>query len=75
MCGIAAARFYLEVHPECQLVILEQDSCPGGVWNSRKQPGQENIHLWQSHSDIEHRHRKVIRRILDTMDCGHGGMV
>ena len=36
MSGIAAARFYLEVHPEDRLVILEQDSCPGGVWNSRR---------------------------------------
>ena len=36
MSGIAAARFYLEVHPECRLVILEKDSCPGGVWNSRR---------------------------------------
>lgn len=36
LSGIAAARFYLEVHPECRLVILEQDSCPGGVWNTRR---------------------------------------
>ncbi|KAL2036379.1 hypothetical protein N7G274_010900 [Stereocaulon virgatum] len=36
MSGIAAARFYLEVHPESRLVILEQDTCPGGVWNARR---------------------------------------
>ena len=32
--GIAAARFYLEIHPESAVVILEQDTCPGGVWSS-----------------------------------------
>jgi hypothetical protein len=36
--GIAAARFYLEIHPDCQLVILEKDSTPGGTWNSGKNP-------------------------------------
>ncbi len=34
--GIAAAKFYLDIHPACRLVILEQDSCPGGTWNSGK---------------------------------------
>ncbi len=34
--GIAAARFYLEVHPECRLILLEKDTCLGGVWNSRR---------------------------------------
>ncbi|MCJ1392862.1 monooxygenase [Xylographa bjoerkii] len=34
--GIAAARFYLEVHPECRLSLLEKDTCLGGVWNSRR---------------------------------------
>ena len=34
--GIAAARFYLEVHSECRLIILEKDVCLGGVWNSRR---------------------------------------
>ena len=36
VAGIAAARFYLEVHPECRLLILEKDSCLGGVWNARR---------------------------------------
>lgn len=34
LSGIAAARFYLEVHPHCTLVVLERDTCLGGVWNS-----------------------------------------
>ncbi|KAM0806166.1 hypothetical protein BDR22DRAFT_816385 [Usnea florida] len=34
--GAAAAKCYLEVHPESQLVILEQDSSLGGVWNSKR---------------------------------------
>lgn len=32
--GIAAARFYLDVHPDCRLVILEKDQCLGGVWST-----------------------------------------
>ena len=35
--GIAAARFYLDIHPNCRLAILEQDNCLGGVWNAREQ--------------------------------------
>ena len=31
--GIAAARTYLDVHPECSLVWLDQDSSVGGSWN------------------------------------------
>jgi len=34
--GIAAARFYLEVHPECKVLLLEKDTCLGGVWNKRR---------------------------------------
>ncbi|KAE9964327.1 hypothetical protein EG328_010606 [Venturia inaequalis] len=30
--GIAAARFYLEIHPEAQVVIVERDGAVGGVW-------------------------------------------
>ena len=32
--GIAASKFYLDAHPQCRLVVLDQDSCPGGSWNS-----------------------------------------
>ncbi|KAL8718411.1 MAG: hypothetical protein Q9225_004454, partial [Loekoesia sp. 1 TL-2023] len=34
--GIAAARFYLEVHPNCRLVVLEKANSVGGVWNSER---------------------------------------
>ena len=34
--GIAAARTYLEVHPDCQLTVLDQDSSVGGSWNKRR---------------------------------------
>ncbi|KAI4125167.1 MAG: hypothetical protein LQ338_004422 [Usnochroma carphineum] len=34
--GIAAAKFYLDVHPDCNLVILEKDKSVGGVWNSER---------------------------------------
>lgn len=36
IAGIAAARFYLEIHPKCRLIILERDNCAGGVWNARR---------------------------------------
>ena len=31
--GLAAARTYLEIHPTNKLVILESQSCLGGVWS------------------------------------------
>jgi len=31
--GIAAARFYLDIHPDAKLVLVEQDSCIGGAWS------------------------------------------
>ncbi|KAL8902190.1 MAG: hypothetical protein Q9207_004843 [Kuettlingeria erythrocarpa] len=34
--GIAAAKFYLDVHPNCNLVILEKDRSVGGVWNAER---------------------------------------
>lgn len=34
--GIAAARTYLEVHPSCQLTVLDQDPSVGGSWNARR---------------------------------------
>lgn len=34
--GIAAAKFYLDIHPRCKLVILEKDASVGGVWNSQR---------------------------------------
>ena len=36
MSGIAAARFYLDVHPLAHVVILEKDSHLGGVWSSKR---------------------------------------
>jgi dimethylaniline monooxygenase (N-oxide forming) len=34
--GIAAARFYLEVHPEAKVTIVERDGAVGGVWSRGK---------------------------------------
>lgn len=34
--GIAAAKFYLDIHPACKLILLEKDDSVGGVWNSRR---------------------------------------
>ncbi|KAL8703092.1 MAG: hypothetical protein Q9201_003729 [Fulgogasparrea decipioides] len=34
--GIAAAKFYLDIHPNCKLLIFEKDDSVGGVWNSRR---------------------------------------
>lgn len=32
--GIAAARFYLEIHSEAKVVVVERDRVVGGVWGS-----------------------------------------
>ena len=32
--GIVAARFYLDVHPEAKVAIIERDNVVGGVWSS-----------------------------------------
>ncbi|KAL9634615.1 MAG: hypothetical protein Q9204_002925 [Flavoplaca sp. TL-2023a] len=34
--GIAAAKFYLDIHPKCKLIILEKDASVGGVWNQSR---------------------------------------
>ncbi|KAL8888712.1 MAG: hypothetical protein Q9215_003896 [Flavoplaca cf. flavocitrina] len=34
--GIAAAKFYLDIHPKCNLIILEKDASVGGVWNQSR---------------------------------------
>ncbi|MCJ1391350.1 monooxygenase [Xylographa bjoerkii] len=34
--GIYAAKFYLDIHPQTQLGILDKDDCVGGTWNSRR---------------------------------------
>lgn len=34
LTGIVVARFYMDIHPECRLVILEEDTVVGGVWSS-----------------------------------------
>lgn len=34
--GIAAAKFYLDIHPRSRVAVLEKDDGPGGVWNSSK---------------------------------------
>ncbi|ESZ98416.1 hypothetical protein SBOR_1197 [Sclerotinia borealis F-4128] len=36
LSGLAFARFYLDIHPEANLLILEQDCCLGGVWSSKR---------------------------------------
>ena len=30
--GIASARFYLEVHPDVRLIVIEKGSVVGGTW-------------------------------------------
>ena len=34
--GIAAAKFYLDIHPKCKLIVLEKDASVGGVWNQSR---------------------------------------
>jgi cation diffusion facilitator CzcD-associated flavoprotein CzcO len=34
--GIAFSRFYLDVHPQARVVILEREDGPGGVWSRGK---------------------------------------
>lgn len=34
--GLSAAKFYLDVHPDCRLSILDRDHFVGGTWNSSK---------------------------------------
>ena len=36
--GLAFARFYLDIHPEARLAVVEENSCVGGVWSSSEQP-------------------------------------
>ena len=31
--GIASARFYLDVHPDAKVVVVERDQSVGGVWS------------------------------------------
>lgn len=31
--GIVSARFYLDIHPDAKVGILERDHSVGGVWN------------------------------------------
>ena len=37
LAGIVFARFHLDTHPDCRLVILEKDGCIGGVWSAGMQ--------------------------------------
>lgn len=32
--GIQAARYYLDIHPEARLIIVESDNVVGGTWSS-----------------------------------------
>lgn len=32
--GISAARFYLEVHPDAKIIVIERDNSVGGVWSN-----------------------------------------
>ncbi|KAJ5897190.1 dimethylaniline monooxygenase [Penicillium tannophilum] len=34
--GIFAAKFWLDMHPESRLIILDKDNCVGGTWNARR---------------------------------------
>ncbi|CAG8961758.1 hypothetical protein HYFRA_00006301 [Hymenoscyphus fraxineus] len=37
LSGIVTARFYLDIHPESNVAILEGESVIGGVWSSERQ--------------------------------------
>lgn len=34
--GIQAARYYLDVHPDAKLLLLEADDVVGGTWSSSR---------------------------------------
>lgn len=34
--GIVTARFYLDIHPECNLAMIERDGAVGGTWGSER---------------------------------------
>ena len=40
--GIVAARFYLDVHAEAKVVIIERDNAVGGVWSR----GESLVFQW-----------------------------
>ena len=31
--GIVSARFFLDIHPECRLAVIERDRVVGGTWS------------------------------------------
>lgn len=68
--GIYAAKFYLDIHPQCRLMILDRDTCVGGVWNSSK----SHVTLFPRVISMLTSVRKRIRIILDTMDSRYCGI-
>jgi dimethylaniline monooxygenase (N-oxide forming) len=32
--GIVTARFFLDIHPNCRLAVIERDGAVGGTWNA-----------------------------------------
>jgi cation diffusion facilitator CzcD-associated flavoprotein CzcO len=73
--GIAAARFYLETHPQSRIKIIERDGAVGGVWSK----GMRNLNpLFLSGFKIYRKdlywlqvpgkcpNRRVLRRPLST---------
>ncbi|KAF4627203.1 hypothetical protein G7Y89_g10950 [Cudoniella acicularis] len=36
LSGLAFARFYLDIHPQTKLAVLEAGDCLGGVWSSSR---------------------------------------
>jgi dimethylaniline monooxygenase (N-oxide forming) len=36
LSGLVTAARYLQRHPDCDLAILEQDDCVGGVWSKKR---------------------------------------
>lgn len=34
--GIVTARFYLDIHPDCNLAMIERDGAVGGTWGSER---------------------------------------
>ncbi len=66
--GIAAARCYLEIHPDSEVIIMESESVVGGTWSS----GQLRYSFLISMILPIICCRTNVRRLLDSNAAGHG---
>jgi hypothetical protein len=63
--GIVFARFFLDIHPEAKIVILEAGSCIGGVWSSCK---SSKLSILVSNKGVES--PKIIKKHETTRNFG-----